>query len=162
MDSQLQKGSIDPQKKKKKPAKTSVSFIPRRGSARNPTRRYVDGGDVRLSMRVIQIAIRHSLRFEIQIPRFLLAPFSCLSSSSYADPRVSSSDFEGEKEEGNSAVYRHKLKFQRPSTVPWRREWWNSASFIGTVAQPLKILESGAVYTVLSVPESSQSKGGFR
>ncbi|XP_020416271.1 protein OSB1, mitochondrial isoform X2 [Prunus persica] len=60
-----------------------------------------------------------------------------LSSSSAANPRVSNS-FSDDDREG-SGVYRRALKFQRPTTITWRRReesLGNSDSFIGTVWHP--------------------------
>ncbi|BFG17901.1 hypothetical protein CerSpe_041750 [Prunus speciosa] len=60
-----------------------------------------------------------------------------LSSSSAANPRVSNSFSDGDRE--GSGVYRRALKFQRPTTITWRRREENLDNFgrfIGTVWHP--------------------------
>ncbi|XP_021820893.1 protein OSB1, mitochondrial-like [Prunus avium] len=59
------------------------------------------------------------------------------SSSSAANPRVSNSFSDGDRE--GSGVYRRALKFQRPTTITWRRReenLHNFGRFIGTVWHP--------------------------
>ncbi|XP_062119930.1 protein OSB1, mitochondrial [Humulus lupulus] len=91
-----------------------------------------------------------------------LVPFS--SSTASANPSSSNSSFD--KAEGGSGVYRNTLQSQRPSSITWRKEFRNSASFIGTVDQPVKVLSSDGdsicAYTVLTVSSSNQSNGALR
>ncbi|KAK9947169.1 hypothetical protein M0R45_012603 [Rubus argutus] len=81
-------------------------------------------------------------------------------SSSAANPRF---------DEGGSAVYQHKLKFQRPTTIQWRENLGllNSATFIGSVIHPLRVINTTdpcrfGVHTSLTVTNSPPSKTTFR
>ncbi|KAF3974535.1 hypothetical protein CMV_002143 [Castanea mollissima] len=61
--------------------------------------------------------------------------------------------------EAGSSVFRHALKFQRPATIKWDKQLLNSASFIGTVNLPLKVVDTKitgrfGVHTMLSVNSS--------
>lgn len=62
--------------------------------------------------------------------------------------------------EAGSSVYRHTLKFQRPSIIEWSKQLCNSVSFIGTVDRPPKMVNSvhrlGA-YTLINVKTSPDS-----
>ncbi|KAJ4701820.1 protein OSB1, mitochondrial [Melia azedarach] len=90
-----------------------------------------------------------------------LAPFS---SSSFDHPRFSS--FFSDEQLGGSAVYRRKLKLQRPTTIKWRPQLVNSVSFIGSVARPVEIYRNriydSGVYTLLEVENSTHPNRGFR
>ncbi|XP_052183878.1 protein OSB1, mitochondrial-like [Diospyros lotus] len=74
--------------------------------------------------------------------------------------------FSDDPAEGDSSVYHHALKFQRPSTITWRQQLCNSASFIGTVDRPLKQFNTATgglgAHTMLSVKISPNSKRYFR
>ncbi|PON99186.1 Single-stranded DNA-binding protein [Trema orientale] len=110
-------------------------------------------------------ALRLLSQTKIRIPVIYFRRFAPLSSSPAAtNPRFSNSFFD--EAEGTSEVYRHTLKFQRPSSIVWRKQLWNSASFIGTVTQPLKVLdvEKGpfCAYTFLGVSSSNQSMSALR
>uniref|UniRef100_A0A5B7C394 Primosome PriB/single-strand DNA-binding n=1 Tax=Davidia involucrata TaxID=16924 RepID=A0A5B7C394_DAVIN len=87
-----------------------------------------------------------------------LRPFS--SSSAAASPR-DWRFFSDDNSEGGSSVYRHALKFQRPSTIKWQKQLRNSVRFIGTVDLPLKRINFGSgklgVHTVLNVKTSRNS-----
>ncbi|KAA8528571.1 hypothetical protein F0562_035926 [Nyssa sinensis] len=86
-----------------------------------------------------------------------LRPFSATPAASPRLWRFVSED----KSEGGSSVYRHTLKFQRPSTIYWQGQLRNSVHFIGTVDFPLKRIkpESGqfGVHTILNVRTSLDS-----
>ncbi|KAF7140566.1 hypothetical protein RHSIM_Rhsim06G0042200 [Rhododendron simsii] len=99
------------------------------------------------------------------------SPLSCLlrtlrhssSSSSSLFPPANPKPhqfFSNDATEGRSSVYRHALKFQCPSTIKWRKELFNSVSFIGTVDHPPKQVKSvvgfGA-YTLINVKTSPDS-----
>ncbi|KAF3446228.1 hypothetical protein FNV43_RR11407 [Rhamnella rubrinervis] len=90
-----------------------------------------------------------------------LVPFS---SSPAANPRFS--NYFPDEAEGTSSVYRHALKFQRPVSIHSSELVKNSASFIGTVLYPIRVLntEDGrfGVDTSLNVKTSSQWKESFR
>ncbi|CAB4265827.1 unnamed protein product [Prunus armeniaca] len=83
-------------------------------------------------------ALRLLTQFRKPSPSLLFSQRRALfSSSSAANPRVSNS-FSDEDREG-SGVYRRALKFQRPTTITWRRREENLdnfGSFIGTVWHP--------------------------
>ncbi|KAJ7966663.1 Protein OSB1, mitochondrial [Quillaja saponaria] len=79
--------------------------------------------------------------------------------------------------EGGSAVYRHALKFQRPSTINWSDmnchdiellgKLENSVSFIGSVARAPKVLNTKSrrfsIYTLLNVrPSRDSNSSSFR
>ncbi|GAB2291371.1 Protein osb1, mitochondrial-like [Dionaea muscipula] len=77
--------------------------------------------------------------------------------------------FESEPVAGESAIYRHSLKYTRPPTLnerSLRPNLFNSASFIGTVELPLKTIAtlSGrfGVHTRLRVSSVSDSHRSFR
>ncbi|KAK9270303.1 hypothetical protein L1049_025881 [Liquidambar formosana] len=96
---------------------------------------------------------------------FSLQKFIPFSSASAANPRPSNF-FSGDSE-GGSAVYRHTLKFQRPTTMKWRKNFFNSVSFIGSVDRPLEVQARRTdgrlgVYTLLSVQTSRDSNRTFR
>ncbi|KAF7141207.1 hypothetical protein RHSIM_Rhsim06G0033100 [Rhododendron simsii] len=101
---------------------------------------------------------------------YLLRTFchsSCSSSSLFrpaANPKPHQF-FSDDAAEGGSSVYRHTLKFQRPSTIKWRKELFNSVSFIGTVDRPPKQVKSvigfGA-YTLINVKTSPDSNHFLR
>ncbi|EXB38634.1 hypothetical protein L484_014448 [Morus notabilis] len=114
-------------------------------------------------------AVRFLAKTKILIPllsshqRFV--PFSSYPATAATNPRFRNSFFD--ESEGSSAVYKHALKFQRPTTIRWQDRLFNSASFIGTVVRPVEALnaaENGnlCAYTVLSVSLPHQSRGGFR
>ncbi|KAL5558185.1 hypothetical protein UlMin_034396 [Ulmus minor] len=97
------------------------------------------------------------------LSRQSFAPF-CFSSAA-ANPNSTNSS--SDQDEGGSAVYRHSLKFQRPKSVHWRLDLWNSVCFIGTVMNPLKVLNDDdnrrfGVWTLLNVRGSPRSNGSFR
>ncbi|CAK7347606.1 unnamed protein product [Dovyalis caffra] len=100
-------------------------------------------------------------RFSPQI----LAPFS---SSSAANPRFSnfSTDEDEFDETDGSAVYRHTLLTQRPSTVEWTPNLVNSISFIGTVDRcPIIYRNVGGnfgCYTMLYARNPHDSNRCFR
>lgn len=91
-----------------------------------------------------------------------LAPFS--SSTPAKSPKFPNSF--SDEAEGVSTVYRHALKFQRPTTIDWKEVAKNSASFIGTVLYPLELNKSKSdrfgVYTSLDVRTSPQWSHSFR
>lgn len=91
---------------------------------------------------------------------FNIVPFS---SSSAANPRFSF--FSDDNEEG-SAVYRHVLKFQRPTTVDLLPHLVNSVSLIGSVDRPLQEFKikgvNFGVYTHLRVKDSRNPNRTFR
>ncbi|CAK9178608.1 unnamed protein product [Ilex paraguariensis] len=68
--------------------------------------------------------------------------------------------------EGGSAVYRHVLKFQRPSTIKYRSQLHNSVSFIGTINRPLTRINIGngrfGVHTILNVKTYRDYNQSFR
>lgn len=88
-------------------------------------------------------------------------PPPCPSPSSAA----SSGPREGESGPG-SVVYRHALRFQRPTTIRWQAQLANSASFIGSVLFPLRRVSTSdgrfGVSTVLRVHKPGDSGRGFR
>ncbi|KAE8056840.1 hypothetical protein FH972_013576 [Carpinus fangiana] len=83
--------------------------------------------------------------------------------SSAASPKWSPKFFTDDVEDG-SPVYRHVLKFQRPTIVKCTKQLLNTVSFIGSVDFPLKRMktESFGAYTMLSVKASPDSKTKFR
>lgn len=91
-----------------------------------------------------------------------IAPFS--SRPAAANPRFPNSF--SDEAPGISSVYRHALKFQRPTTIHPSGVPKNSASFIGTVLRPPKVLNTKdgkfGVYTVLNVETSPQRNYSFR
>lgn len=107
----------------------------------------------------VGLLFRTLSRFSFQRP----APFS---SSSAAHPKFSSCF--SDEAEGGSAVYRHALKCQRPTTIRWQPELHNCVSLIGLVGYPpeefpRKPNDSGCVaYTCLHVVPSPYSNGGLR
>lgn len=72
---------------------------------------------------------------------------------------------EGEPGAG-SAVYRHALRFQRPTTIRWQEQLANSGSFIGSVLFPPRRVSTSdgrfGVFTVLRVHKPRDSGRGFR
>ena len=86
---------------------------------------------------------------------------------------ISSSAFVGQRAwgffsddpEGGSAVYRHVLKFQQPSTIKYRPQLHNSVSFIGTINRRLTRINIGngrfGVHTTLNVKTSRYSNQSF-
>ncbi|KAF5955702.1 hypothetical protein HYC85_008558 [Camellia sinensis] len=104
-----------------------------------------------------------SLSSLLQSLRNFSSSSSSSSSSAAASPRTWKF-FSDDPLEVGSSVYRHALKFQRPSTIEWREELRNSVSFIGIVGFPLRKLkcrEFGA-YTFLNVKTSPNSNTSFR
>ncbi|XP_062164609.1 protein OSB1, mitochondrial-like [Alnus glutinosa] len=85
--------------------------------------------------------------------------------SSAASPGRSPKFFTDDVEVG-SAVYRHALKLQRPTTIKWTTQLVNSVSLIGLVDYPLRIIKSKTgrlgAYTLLSVEASRDSNATFR
>ncbi|KAK8646566.1 hypothetical protein V6N13_120349 [Hibiscus sabdariffa] len=69
-------------------------------------------------------------------------------------------------DEGGSAVYRLALKFQRPTTVKVKPEWRNRISLIGTVDEPLKVMNTESdkfgVQTRLNVKTPHGSERRFK
>lgn len=68
--------------------------------------------------------------------------------------------FFSDESEGKSSVYEHALKFQRPSSIKYRRALANSVSLIGTLVRDLKRVNSRnrfGVHAVLRVEASSQA-----
>ncbi|KAK7310485.1 hypothetical protein RJT34_08038 [Clitoria ternatea] len=61
---------------------------------------------------------------------------------------------------GSSAVYRHALKFQRPTVIHWSPHLENTATFIGSVTREPRRVNSKTgkfgVYTLLNVRRSNQ------
>ncbi|XP_061960961.1 protein OSB1, mitochondrial-like [Populus nigra] len=109
----------------------------------------------------IGFLIRNLSRFSLQ----RLAPFS---SSSAANLRFSnSSTDEDELDEINdSAVYRHTISTQRPSTVEWKPSLVNLVRFIGTVDRsPIIYKTKGGgfgCYTLLYARDPHDSNRWFR
>ncbi|KAL7245106.1 hypothetical protein ACSBR2_000443 [Camellia fascicularis] len=104
-----------------------------------------------------------SLSSLLQSLRNFSSSSSSSSSSAAASPRTWKF-FSDDPPEVGSSVYRHALKFQRPSTIEWQEELRNSVSFIGIVGFPLRKLkcrEFGA-YTFLNVKTSPNSNSSFR
>jgi hypothetical protein len=83
--------------------------------------------------------------------------------SSAASPKRLPKFFTDVVEDG-SPVYRHVLKFQRPTIVKCTKQLLNSASFIGSIDFPLKRTKtkSFGAYTTLCVKASPDSKTKFR
>ncbi|KAI6688961.1 hypothetical protein NL676_025789 [Syzygium grande] len=81
-------------------------------------------------------------------------------------PAAGAAPREGAPGAPGSAVYRHALRFQRPTTVRWHEQLANSASFIGSVLFPLRRVSAGdgrfGVSTLLHVPTPRDSGRGFR
>lgn len=100
--------------------------------------------------------IGQSLRTVCRFSLRRVAPF-CSSSSDH--PRFSSVYSDAKR--GGSAVYRHALKFQRPTTIKWQPQLENSVNFIGTVVRPLEKSNVFGVYTLLHV-KNSHSDCGFK
>lgn len=98
--------------------------------------------------------IGQSLRTVCRFSLRRVAPF-CLSSSDH--PRFSSVYSDAKR--GGSAVYRHALKFQRPTTIKWQAQLENSVNFIGTVVRPLERSNVFGVYTLLHVKNSHSDRG---
>ncbi|XP_031273386.1 protein OSB1, mitochondrial-like [Pistacia vera] len=96
------------------------------------------------------------------LSRFSLQRSAPLSSSLATYSKLSG--FFSDEAEGGSAVYRHALKFQRPTTIRWRPELRNCVSLIGLVCFPLKKNPNTGCfgYTCLQVVHSPYSNGGFR
>lgn len=73
--------------------------------------------------------------------------------------------FSNDELQSGSAAYRHALKFQKPSVIKWHRHLANSVSLIGTIAFPLKRVDtrggSFGVYTKLSVQSSRNANRAF-
>ncbi|KAG5230965.1 protein OSB [Salix suchowensis] len=109
----------------------------------------------------IVFLIRNLSRFSLQ----RLAPFS---SSSAANPRFSnySTDEDDLDEIDGSAVYRHTLSNQRPSTVEWKPSVVNLVRFIGTVDRsPIIYRTKGCgfgCYTLLHARDPHVSNRRFR
>ncbi|KAJ6328167.1 hypothetical protein OIU77_009958 [Salix suchowensis] len=109
----------------------------------------------------IVFLIRNLSRFSLQ----RLAPFS---SSSAANPRFSnySTDEDDLDEIDGSAVYRHTLSNQRPSTVEWKPSVVNLVRFIGTVDRsPIIYRTKGGrfgCYTLLHASDPHVSNRWFR
>ncbi|KAF8377501.1 hypothetical protein HHK36_030882 [Tetracentron sinense] len=95
---------------------------------------------------------------------FSLQKFLPFSSSSAVSPRFS--NLFSDDSEGGSSVYRHALKFQRPTTMKWKEQLRNSVSFIGSVDRPVQICASRngrfGVYTLLEVRTSRESNRTLR
>ncbi|KAM7517107.1 hypothetical protein LguiA_006690 [Lonicera macranthoides] len=83
-----------------------------------------------------------------------LRPFS--STAVERRPRLSNFSDDEDSQSG-SAVYRHALKFQRPTTIKWRQQLLNSVTFIGTVDRPIQKVNGDkcGVYTLLRVKSSN-------
>lgn len=91
-----------------------------------------------------------------------LRPFSSSAAASHRDWGFYTDDTEDSKE---SAVYKHVLKSQRPSTIERQGKLLNTADFIGTVDSPPKIMNTRngrfGVYTSLKVKPSRDSNRFF-
>ncbi|RVW50478.1 Protein OSB1, mitochondrial [Vitis vinifera] len=99
------------------------------------------------------------------IPPFSLQKLLHFSSSSAANPsarRFVSDDLSAD----GSSIYRHTLKFQRPTTIKWCDRFHNSVSFIGSVDRPLErrytINGYLYVYTVLHVKPFREARRDVR
>ncbi|KAJ4964598.1 hypothetical protein NE237_016447 [Protea cynaroides] len=105
--------------------------------------------------------------FRLSAPLKKTFPFSVknilpFSSSSSA---AKSPDFFSDDSDGGSPVYRHKLRFQRPTTMKYDRQLYNSVSFIGSVLLPLKLgsyCQTPFVHTLLGVGSSPNSDRTLR
>ncbi|XP_056167166.1 protein OSB1, mitochondrial-like isoform X2 [Syzygium oleosum] len=93
-------------------------------------------------------------------------PLRRLSPPSPPPPAAGPAPREGDPGASGSAVYRHALRFQRPTTVRWHEQVANSASFIGSVLFPLRRVSAGdgrfGVSTLLRVHTPRDSGRGFR
>ncbi|XP_042507211.1 protein OSB1, mitochondrial [Macadamia integrifolia] len=88
-----------------------------------------------------------------------LLPFSSSSTA------VKSPNFFCDEPDDGSPVYRHKLMFQRPTTMNWDGQLYNSVHFIGSVLFPLKrgaSTETISAYTLLKVRSFPDSDRTFR
>ncbi|RAL47295.1 hypothetical protein DM860_013260 [Cuscuta australis] len=100
------------------------------------------------------------------VSRFPLPRLRLFSSSAAATPRARnffSDGIDGEE----SAVYKHTLKFQKPSTITRAPKIYNSVSFIGTADFPLTRFNthggaSFGLHTFLNVSTSSACKNPFK
>lgn len=99
------------------------------------------------------------------IPPFSLQKLLHFSSSSAANPsarRFVSDDLSAD----GSSIYRHTLKFQRPTTIKWCDRFHNSVSFIGSVDRPLErrytIHGDLHVYTMLHVKPFREARRDVR